>query len=180
MKIISIDVETTSLDPESGQILEIGAVAWELGKGQIGDPFQCLLKHKQLVGQPYALWLNRDLLKYMVDNPDELVYPYKASIYFRDWRLDLGIKKLFNAAGKNFASFDAGFLKKLDCFYEFNPWRNRILDPSILYVQKGDEALPNTVDCLLRSKCEPPFIEHRAVEDALTVCRLLEEKWAKT
>ncbi|MDH3445875.1 MAG: 3'-5' exonuclease [Deltaproteobacteria bacterium] len=184
MKFISIDVETTGLDSEWCQVLEIGAVAWEIGKGQIGKPFQCLLKHEKIVGDPYALWMNRDLLRILADNPRELVPPESVACLFRDWRnsldkvsLDFMGSKPFNAAGKNFASFDAGFLKKLLGFFELNPWRRRILDPSILYVETGDKTLPDTATCLTRCGHDST-VAHMAVEDALTVCHLLEAKLA--
>ena len=71
MPYVSIDIETTGLDPETCQILEVGAVFDDWTKA-IGDlpKFHCYVIHKQIVGQPYALALNADTLR-RIANPQE-------------------------------------------------------------------------------------------------------------
>ena len=51
--IISIDLETTGLNSETCQILEIGAVTSE------GETFHCYVDNGLIQGEPYALQLNQ-------------------------------------------------------------------------------------------------------------------------
>ena len=53
MPYVSIDIETTGLDPETCQILEIGAVFdnWTLPIRDL-PTFHCYVVHKQIVGSP--------------------------------------------------------------------------------------------------------------------------------
>ena len=64
MPYVSIDIETTGLDPETCQILEIGAV-WDDWTKPIDElpVYHRLVYHKEYRGSAYALAMNANLLK---------------------------------------------------------------------------------------------------------------------
>lgn len=70
MKYISIDIETTGLDPENCQILSIGAVIEDT---HLPIPFEDLpkfhavIKRENVSGSIFALNMNRDLIQAMKD-----------------------------------------------------------------------------------------------------------------
>ena len=56
-----------------------------------------------------------------------------------------------SVAGKNFGTFDKLFLEKLPRWKQVVKFRNRIIDPAILYVDwKNDTALPGLEECKKR------------------------------
>jgi len=65
---LSIDIETTGLDPETCQTLEIGAVFdnWTLPIRQL-PTFHCYVVHQQIIGTPFGLALNADILRRLSD-----------------------------------------------------------------------------------------------------------------
>ena len=73
MKYISIDVETTGLDPENCQILSIGAVIEDT---HLPIPFEDLpkfhavIKRENVSGSIFALNMNRDLIQAMKDHSE--------------------------------------------------------------------------------------------------------------
>ena len=69
MKYLSIDIETSGLDSENNQILSIGAIVEDtenrLSFDDIPKFHVCILAD-QLTGSPFALNMNRELIKTMV------------------------------------------------------------------------------------------------------------------
>lgn len=68
MKIVSIDIETTGVDKEYCQILEIGAVLFDTDKGldqfDSCPKFKCIIDNgKHIQGQPYAIDMNARIFK---------------------------------------------------------------------------------------------------------------------
>jgi DNA polymerase III epsilon subunit-like protein len=83
MKYISIDIETTGLDPDFNQILSIGAVIEdtlnplpfeELPK------FHAVIKRESVYGSIFALNLNRDLIQAMKDYSEARTAELKEEI----------------------------------------------------------------------------------------------------
>jgi hypothetical protein len=84
----------------------------------------------------------------------------------------------FNAAGKNFGTFDLKFLEKLPRWKQVFRVRNRILDPAILFVDwKEDESVPGLGKCKERANFDS-HVSHHAVEDAMDVVKLLRTQYA--
>ena len=73
MRYISIDIETTGLDPENCQILSIGAVIEDT---HLPIPFEDLpkfhavIKRENVSGSIFALNMNRDLIQAMKDHSE--------------------------------------------------------------------------------------------------------------
>ncbi len=176
MPYLSIDIETTGLDPETCQILEIGAV-WEDWFSTLVDlhTFHCYVVHKQIVGQPFALALNADTLR-RIANPQEtegnFLAPSEVADRMAAWLARCGAAETVTPAGKNFASFDRQFLKRLPDFEMKVRLHHRTLDPALLYWLRTDEKLPDSKTCYERAGMDPK-VAHTALEDALAVVRLI-------
>ncbi len=176
MPYVSIDIETTGLDPETCQTLEIGCVFdnWTLPLQEL-PRFHCYVVHHQITGQPFALALNADTLRRLADPqgddflpPGEVADAMAAWLGRCGWDLSTGI----TPAGKNFASFDRQFLKRLPDFEKKVRLHHRTLDPAMLLWLPGDEKLPDSMTCYERAGMNPK-VAHTALEDALAVVQLL-------
>jgi hypothetical protein len=177
---VSIDIETTGLDPSYCQVLEFGAVLenWEDPVDElpsmrvIVDP----VKHYGcIIGDAGGLAMNAGLLQEI----DEFggANPSKLHAIFNDWLQEQGVAE-FCPAGKNFDKFDRVFLDKLP------NWKRvrmgyRSLDPGILYWwPEVDVAPPSLSTCCVRAGIDN-FVAHRAVEDARKVVELIRSKFRK-
>jgi len=70
MKAISIDTETTGLNPNNSQLLEVGLVAFDTHKPfyqNTNNTLRIVLVHDQLFGNLFAINLNKKLLAEMLD-----------------------------------------------------------------------------------------------------------------
>jgi DNA polymerase III alpha subunit (gram-positive type) len=177
---VSIDIETTGLDPETCQILEIGAV-WEDWVTDISQlpTYRRLVVHPEYRGS--ALAMNAALLKELAGpiRWPHIIKPEQVAADFRQWLMNCGWDfSLLTAAGKNFASFDLQFLNKLPNFKPFIPLRHGILDPGMLYWHPTDAGVPNTMTCYRRAGWDVE-ITHTAVEDALGVVKLIRKYYDK-
>ena len=66
MKYVSIDIETTGLNRETCQILQIGAIIEDTTKYKLLEhmpTFNCVVIQEEIVGEPFALNMNKRLIK---------------------------------------------------------------------------------------------------------------------
>lgn len=95
MRYISIDIETTGLDPESNQILSIGAVIEDtLNQLPFKDlpKFHGVIKRENVSGSLFALNMNRDLIETIVqystaqdqDEKNDIVHMTGMQFYHED------------------------------------------------------------------------------------------------
>jgi DNA polymerase III epsilon subunit-like protein len=66
MKYISIDLETTGLDPQNCQILQIGAVIEDTNEVKpISElpKFNCVIEHPHYSGSAFAINMNMNLIE---------------------------------------------------------------------------------------------------------------------
>jgi oligoribonuclease len=179
MKYISIDIETTGLNSERHQILEIGAIIDNfenpLPLEQL-PKFHCYLHHEEVIGEPYALALNSEILRKISDHDNEK-YMFcevgEVASKFREFLDYNGLDKI-TAAGKNYATFDKSFLDKLPNWKELIKVRRRVIDlGSIFFNPKiHNEILPSLSECLKMAGMIPE-VAHTSLEDALVVVQLL-------
>lgn len=82
-----------------------------------------------------------------------------------------------NVAGKNFGTFDKLFLEELPWWKKIIRTRQRVIDPSILFVDwSNDNALPSLTKCKERAGVEG-IVTHNALEDAWDVVELLRKNY---
>ena len=175
MKYLSLDLETTSLNPSPNNILMLSAVVEDTKniKPLYDLPnFTCYIKHEEITGSAYALSMNHwilDIISGRAITEFRIYDENEWQNHFKEFcRLHFGNKKI-TLAGKNVAGFDFQFLPK-DVQKLF---RHRCIDPSILYVDwDNDTTLPDMASCLKRAELPYP-IQHHAYEDALYVIGLL-------
>jgi oligoribonuclease len=221
MKYVSIDIETTGLDPENDQVLSIGAIIEDTNNSLFYEEipkFHGVIKRNSIKGGLYAINLNRELLgtlnHYMTakdqDEKNDIVQMTGMKFYDEDeivqefyyWLASNGIVDLskaighgyvttssgktlipaitrsteavhINVAGKNFGTFDKLFLERLPRWKQLIKVRQRIIDPSVLYVDwSNDESLPSMSECKVRAGLDG-HVSHNALEDAWDVVKLI-------
>lgn len=187
---VSIDTETTGLNPITCQVLEIGAVIddWVSPIEQL-PVLRIIVKLDEIKGNPYALSMHPELLRNIAliapgqidlsgdptDPVRAMTLPGHVTKRFNEWLARNGIDttKGFQPAGKNFASFDKPFLEE-----NIPRWKadvkikHRTIDPGNLFWRPGDEFLPDTKECYKRAGVSE-IVAHTAVEDAIGVVRLI-------
>lgn len=168
MKIFSIDLETTGLNPKQDQVLQIGVVYFDTCESfSVRELHTASIKWDRLMGHPKAFHMNRNLIQAMSEYPGTCLYLPQAMeelcAYIRS-KFDSDIERVkFVAAGKNFAGFDNLFL----------PWpdncrpHQRVLDPTSMYMRPRDEVPPSLQVCCERAGIVyNPEAAHNAVYDA--------------
>ena len=179
---IALDIETTGVDPETSQILEIGFVVFdtcnsltpfdELPKGKVR------IQHQTIHGNIFAINMNKEIIadinrslrdKDFVEQQKEVGVIYNDPTFnVSNTLASLIIEKaklagyeipnnqsqiIFTAAGKNFSSFDLEFLKRLPYWDSYFKINRRSLDPTLEYFNPiTDEVPPDLNTCVERMK----------------------------
>ena len=186
--IVSIDTETTGLNPNEDQVLEIAAVIDDFSGDNLKDIddlpyFHCYVKHRKITGNLKALIMNQNLLKKIdsIDETDSRVETPKGAIKkFISFLTDnYGDFYKYTATGKNLAGFDFPFLDNLAPEYsdQFRfHFHHRILDVGSVYYDpyRDKNKLPNLQNCIDRAGIEKT-VSHTALGDAKDVLLLLRE-----
>lgn len=76
MRIISIDIETTGLNPNKSQILQIGAVIFDTNTStfQTYGTYNKVIFHKEIYGDPFAIQMNSEIIKKIALNGQRYFY----------------------------------------------------------------------------------------------------------
>lgn len=198
-RYLSLDLETTGLDPLKDQVLEVGVVLDDLQNPKpLKDlpTFHCYIKHDRIAGHPVALAMNAAIIAKLAESdkfPDYTFCTTECFVHdFRCWLEANGyevspegrIKDRVVIAGKNAASFDLPFLRAMtmtkrsfsefgqDEFYHFIRPAHRVIDPAMFYMRTDDEIPPSLPECMRRAGMSE-YISHRAIDDAMAVVRLI-------
>ena len=200
MKYLSIDIETTGLNPKTCDILQFAAVLDDTSNPKpIEDlpRFEAIFIQESYKGDPFALSMHSEIFKkiaiarkknleYCPDNNihfiiiDHLpialaVFLLKNDCSFREKNSNFYI----NIAGKNVSSFDIPFLNAKIKDWKGLRFLNRSIDPAILYFDlENDVSLPDMKTCMQRAGIDGE-VAHTAMEDALVVVKLLRNKFFK-
>lgn len=180
----SVDVETTGLDPETCQIIQIGVVLDDFKR-----PIDMLPKLELLVlqedglyvGEPFALHMNCELFKQMIE-PEEGTYCTEKQLpgLLETWFCNNGWdgKTEVTYAGKNFSNFDWHFLEKAFVFHAVPP-KHRCIDLGNLYWDPKIDGgkLPNTLTCMERAGILGE-VTHKALEDAVLVVKGIRKRFS--
>ncbi len=190
MKYVALDIETTGLDPQKDQVLQIAFVIedTENTESEVEDLpfFEALIYHERISGHPFALNMNAEIIEALSNN--DALHTERGTIDFRGREAGLfgslhyAITEAFDflsknhpyatpkmvAAGKNAAGFDLPFLGRP----VQNAFHHRVIDV-------GNVALG--ANPLLWKEDHPPGLAdlhdrpptHDALEDARDVIRIL-------
>lgn len=171
---LSIDLETTGLDPDFCQTLEIGAVLDYQDRPIMDCPhFRAVLKHDRITGDAYALAMNADLLRESIDHGST---PQRAVELFICWlEQHVGNARL-HLLGKNVGSFDVQFLKKLPGF-PLDRFSYRHLEVGSLMADRHGVDSLSDLYRLLETTCNFPGRAHTAVYDARMALAICRKKW---
>lgn len=176
MKYLSLDIETTSLQPSPENILMISMIVEDTNDCKIPvydlPHFTCFIKPNRIEGEAYALAMNAWILDYISERRTPAPYPiFKDYDWTQQAIVFINLHFCFEkvtVAGKNVASFDIKFLpERIQSML-----RHRVLDPGTLFVDwKKDDTVPNFELCKKRSGIDTP-IAHDAREDAMDTIRI--------
>jgi oligoribonuclease len=192
MKYISIDIETTGLDPVENDILEIGAYLEDTNQQLPREKlpsFHCYVWKETYRGNAYALAMNAHIIGKIVQlkkdkdpsllKPEEVAPAFKRFLHANrnQWSVETFVNGIgpFNLAGKNIAGFDLPFLNQLP---EWNgiKFHRRIFDPAPLYFDPiSDDVLPDLTTCKKRAGLSE-YVAHIALDDAWDVISLIRYK----
>ncbi len=182
MKYCSIDVETTGLDPETCDLLEVGAVVDDLSNREVDydklPRFHCYVVKNSYTGEPFALSMHGTIFRRIAEKTKPYLYledAFVATSLAQFLALHFGKEKII-AAGKNFLGLDKPFLSKLPGFKDLIKLHHRPLDPGMMYwYPTTDKEVPSSKECMTRAGLAGE-VAHTAVEDALMVIKLIRNK----
>ena len=188
MIYVSIDIETTGINEETCDILEFGAIIDNLKdiKPIATLPrFHCYFIKPEYNGSPTALAMHPIIFKRIAnrEKPYNYISADRFGNQFKNFLLDNKFEQdkgrvYINAAGKNFAYFDARFLEKKTDISKHVAFRHRILDPAPSFLNSNDTELPRTEECMKRMILKYKA-NHTAIEDAEDVIRMVRFQWQK-
>jgi oligoribonuclease len=205
MRYISIDLETTGLDPSTCQIIEFGAVLEDTNNVLPIDElptFHAYVKPKNghLSGNIFALNMNGGIIEklknehtlkdqYNFVDIDNLAEDFMFWLHMQGFEIKSNYElkyidgttqrytETLNVAGKNFSVFDKRFLDLVPKFNDLIRIRHRVLDPAMLYFDPiHDEMLPNLKTCKERAGIEGE-VAHLAVSDCIDVIMLIRKHY---
>lgn len=192
MKYVSVDLETTGLNPEACQIVEFAAVLDDLENLKPIEQlptFQAYITSEIYAGEPYALSMHPTIFRRIAKREpgfqylgrDTLMKEFRKFLIANDWlpepeasgRIDLVAGKLkVTAAGKNFGVFDLPFLKRHIWDWDNIQFEHRVIDPAMFFLSPEDKKVPDSATCMKRAGLDG-VVAHTALEDALMVARLI-------
>jgi len=187
MIYISLDIETTGLDPKTCDILEIGAYVEDTDKQLPREKLPCWHRYiwkDNYRGEPYAFMMNAHIFEKILDlkrtGSELVIFPKYASATFADFVFCnvKGNKPV--VAGKNVAGFDLPFIQEniLNWRVGFK-FHHRVIDPGMLYFNPQTDAVPPDLkECKKRAGL-PEVVTHEALDDAWDVIQLIRAKYPR-
>lgn len=192
MKYVSIDIETTGVNPLVNDIIEFAAV---IDDTNAKVPIENLPKFHRYIKKEgtynfdaQAVVMHKRIFEKILQNGDDCIYIDDLMYAFGNFLQDNDIspnrygKIALNVAGKNFGSFDYQFLKEKIKQENWNNiiFRSRFIDPAILYFENEDYALPDLETCVKRYQRQSGqkynWDNHTALDDAMEVIKLVRYK----
>lgn len=190
MKYVSIDIETTGINPDCDDILSVGAVIEDTNDFKHASElpsFHYGIIRERISGSTFAINMNKALIgkissgyesdRFKLCHEHELAQKFYQFLEANGFKSDSSGYISFTVAGKNVGVFDLKFLENLPYWNAFFRPHRRTLDPAILYVDwENDEVVPTLSQCKLRNH-ELGTVSHDALEDAIDVVELLRKAY---
>lgn len=189
MIYLSLDIETTGLDPDTCDTIEVGGYLEDTDKLLPRNELPCFHRYiwkDNYSGEPYALAMNVKIFqkilalrKQWLDGGDttEISTIDGFAACFGSFLDKNGLRdKRLVIAGKNIAGFDLPFLRNFPAFNTFK-FHHRVIDPGMMYFDpRNDNVPPDMKECKKRAKL-PEHVSHEALDDAWDVIQLVREKY---
>jgi DNA polymerase III epsilon subunit-like protein len=171
---LAIDIETTGVDPETCQVLEIGAVLNDFSRPLMEcDTFEMVINPGHIEGEPRGLSMNQRLLNEIADGNGRR--GSDAMRCFSNWLDNRHIPK-YHLLGKNVGSFDLQFLKRLRGWPGHHIHYRCLEVGSLFATIEGIES--QVVICRdLAKKLKIPGKPHEALYDARVSLALARSAW---
>jgi len=188
MRYVSLDIETTSLEPGPDNILMLSMVIEDTNRPDVPveelPHFTCYIKNKEPIqGSYFALAMNSWILDVLSGRAKDVRYKvltnYDAkteteNLYWVRQAQDFlkqhfPTEKRITVAGKNVAGFDMKFMP----LEISNLFKHKVIDPAMFYwLPETDTELPSLGVCKERAHLMTP-VTHDAREDAMDVIQLI-------
>lgn len=177
---LAIDIETTGLDTNKAQILQLAAV-WETFDKPIEElkSFSVIVDNGVIThGEPIALGMNAHLLEKIKEShmtvyrsaPGIELQP-DAALLFRQFVEEVGGGKRIFVGGKNLAGFDIPILQNNG--FSANYFKHRVVDPGAMFM--SDFGYPPSLDEINRFLGRPK-VSHDALQDCKDVIYAVRHK----
>jgi oligoribonuclease len=184
MKYLSLDIETTGLDKQNAQIIQVAVVVDDMVTPVEKLPrFVSFIDHELLRFEPYALEMHRRsglLERYLAEKgKSSLNQVFEKLNGFLQEHYELTGKAKYNVAGKNVAGFDLPFIAaemadQADIF--LGKCSHRVIDPGTAFTDfYSDKSVVNLDDCKKRARVFSAPVSHDALDDALDVVNVVRE-----
>ena len=190
MRYLAIDIETTGLDPENNQILEIAMILEDTEKKlpRKECPRQHLyIDREAYIGNSVALEMNAHTFKKINDlrndyendlsaflMPEESI---SSSIRAFFQRNDITPETPITPAGANFSGFDLRFLEQVLEDDVLQSIHRRSLDPSNIFIDfSKNHHVPSLATCKIIAGVEGKVL-HNAMDDAWDVIEILRKRY---
>jgi oligoribonuclease len=176
---LAIDIETTGLNPQRDQILEIAAVLDDRSQRVIDCPtFHCVMAHDRIEGSPGALAMNAGLIQKISEGEgSRLSSAFNKLHMFLLKHWEEGTKYI--PVGNNVGSFDMQFLKEAVGFPTYM-FHYRCLDINSLYANEDGVGNHKSIQKDVAERFDIPGKTHQALYDARLALALAREKFWST
>jgi len=192
MRYVSIGIKTTGNNPETCQVVEVGAIIDDLQAINFNHTrtFRFRFDRNIYSGEPHVLVQLKDFFETIhsafndLDNDSYIGGEDFFTEYFERWlyRYDLDPQS-FTVTGLNFVNYVDPFLENLKGVGIDIQWDKQILDPGTLFAKSNDSFIPDISQCMMRANLhikDIPYNPDNALFDAYIACALVRSALCKT
>lgn len=183
MRFIAIDCETTGLDPNKCQMVELAMVHVDITEKRClvdSKQWHILPREGEYIGEEYALNMNAAIIGAIQDGTLRGVTEKEVVFDIQQWLSQLGyIREGFVPCGKNVMGFDMRFLRRLPGWgYPKIKHKHRGIDVGTLMLSPRDEVPPDLEECKRRAGVIGK-VSHRAIDDTMDCVEIVKWWFAK-
>lgn len=167
MRLVALDLETSGRDPQTHQILQLGAVVFDTETRETLGEFERVVHHSNILGEPVALAMNEKIIR-QISKEDAHYWPSVKS-QFTEFLCEFALSCYGDhishrpvAVGFNVGPFDVAFLNRVTNV----PWfSHRTIElGSLLMPMFGSHAPVASKDAA--KMLNKDDLDHTALQDA--------------